>query len=294
MSLTVAVSLIVSVVLTVRDADAAPQAHAGEFCYLPTESNVAYSSITELPLGSPKQVLAYGNQRYQFAELWLPKIGVFPEQRAPLVVLVHGGCWLNSFDIRHTHALSTALAQSGYAVWSLEYRRTGDAGGGWPGSYEDIKSAIAYLPKLAEYSVDLDRVAIAGHSAGGHLALLAGADKLYDFNAVIGLAAIVDLEKYSYGKNSCQLATRQFMGGAVFDVPKAYQAANPAKKNLPHTTVLLHGERDTIVPTEHSTSTDVRHRIIDDAGHFDMIHPGTQAFQVLLQELAKAFSAQGS
>jgi acetyl esterase/lipase len=273
-----------------------------QFCYLPTRSNVEYSSIAELPVASPSEVIAYGNDQLQFAELWLPpSINLndvhstkAPLRRHPLVVLVHGGCWLNSFDIRHTHALSTALAQSGYAVWSIEYRRTGDQGGGWPGSYEDIKLALEYLPKLAEFSVDLGNVAIAGHSAGGHLALLAGADKRYDFKAVIGLAAIVDLAKYAKGNNSCQVATPKFMGGTPSDVPGAYDVGNPTKQNLHQTTVLLHGDQDSIVPIAHAKSSLSRQRLIEGAGHFDMIHPGTQSFRTLLQELARAFAKQGS
>ena len=269
-------------------------------CYLPTQSNVEYSEVATLPVASPQHVLSYGTGQFQFGELWLPTSNASGTSKSdfefkhPLLVLIHGGCWLNSFDIRHTHALSTALAQAGYAVWSVEYRRIGDEGGGWPGSYEDIKSAIAYLPKLIDYPIDLDRVAIAGHSAGGHLALLAGADQLYNFSAVVGLAAIVDLETYSKGSNSCQTATPSFMGGSVSERPLAYQAANPAKRALPNSTILLHGTKDTIVPVKHALSTDVSNRLIEGAGHFDMIHPGTKSYQALLSELAKAFTDKRS
>ena len=283
---------------SLADAQSIDRPTAGEkpaegLCYLPTESNVAYSEIALLPVASPTEVLDYGDKAYQFGELWLP-LDSSLERPSPLVILIHGGCWLNAFDIGHTHALSTALAQAGYAVWSLEYRRTGDKGGGWPGSYQDIKSAIAYLPKLAQYPVDLDKVAIAGHSAGGHLALLAGADAVYDFKAVIGLAAIVDLEQYSLGTNSCQAATAKFMGGSAAELPEAYQVANPAKRKLAKSTVLLHGTQDAIVPIAHAKQANMRHRIVDGAGHFDMVHPGTPAFQTLLQELARAFAEGGS
>ena len=82
--------------------------------------------------------MSYAGQPQQYGELWLPEgIGPFP-----VVVFVHGGCWLNAFDITHTHAASTALAQAGYAVWSLEYRRVGDPGGGWPGTFDDISLGV--------------------------------------------------------------------------------------------------------------------------------------------------------
>ena len=67
---------------------------------------------------------------------------------APLVILIHGGCWLNSFDVNHSRPLATALSQAGFAVWSLEYRRTGDPGGGWPGTLEDIQLALTQLERF--------------------------------------------------------------------------------------------------------------------------------------------------
>lgn len=289
-------SLIIAIFMLVNVHAQEHSANGGQFCYLPTQSNVTYSSVQELPVSSPNEVLNYGEKPFQFGELWLPVTNnsEMAVLRHPLIVLIHGGCWLNSFDIRHTHALSTALVQSGYAVWSVEYRRTGDDGGGWPGSFNDIKEAIEYIPRLESHPIELNQVAIAGHSAGGHLALLAGANELYDFSAVIGLAAIVDLEKYSQGSNSCQLATPKFMGGTIDEIPEAYKTANPAKLSLHKSTILLHGDSDAIVPIEHTRSTTAHSRIIEGAGHFDMLHPGTRSFRALLQELAKAFSKKAS
>ena len=292
------------------------EAGSGEVCYLPTQSNVAYKDVLALPVESPDHVISYGADQYQFAELWLPKQGLpkqglpsegamgdsesesalpkpidygEPIRRHPLVILVHGGCWLNAFDIKHTHALSTALKRAGYAVWSIEYRRTGDQGGAWPGSYNDIKSAISHLSKLQEYPINFNKVAIAGHSAGGHLALLAGSDKLYDFDAVIGLAAITDIVKYSRGDNSCQVATQRFMGGSVTEFPARYAAANPAVKSPHPSTVLIHGSIDSIVAPAHANYIKNDSHILEGAGHFDMVHPGTPSYQALLKELAKAF-----
>lgn len=260
-------------------------------CYLPTESNVSYSDVLALPKGSPDQVLSYGRDPLQFGELWLPaQSNVEAATRdVPLVVFVHGGCWLNAYDISHTHAFSTALAQAGYAVWSVEYRRTGDAGGGWPGSFEDILAAIDYVDQLPEQAIDLSKVAIAGHSAGGHLVLLASEASKTRFAATIGLAAIVDIEQYAQGSNSCEVATPKFMGGTPTQQPAAYEAANPAGKVLGETTVLVHGDVDTIVPLKQTAAYPQHLRLVEGAGHFDMIHPGTPAFQELLKQLARAF-----
>ena len=271
---------------------------AATFCYLPTESNVAYSDVLKQTTGSPVAVIPYADDPLQFGELWLPSNDSFDQKTAassshPLVVLIHGGCWLSAYDISHSHALSTALANSGYAVWAVEYRRSGNPGGGWPGSYHDILEAISHVNKLSEPRVDTEQVAIVGHSAGGHLALLAGADQSLNeqvnIAGVIGLAAIVDIESYALGTNSCQTATPQFMFGTPAEKPVAYAAANPANKVQHPNTLLLHGSLDNIVPLAQATTSGIEFQTIEGAGHFDMIHPSTQAFQALLKQLAVVF-----
>lgn len=267
---------------------ARPQDEMPVACYLPSKSNVNYSQVIELPTSSPTTLISYGEDDLQFAELWLPTPSS-SSFKHPLVIFIHGGCWLNQYDIKHSHALSTALSQSGYAVWSIEYRRVGDSGGGWPGSYNDIQQAILYASNLSDYPIDLSKIALVGHSAGGHLALLAGAKMKFNFSAVIGLAAIVDIEHYALGTNSCQLVTPQFMGGAATEKKVAYTLANPATQTLNDKNILLHGDQDSIVPIGPALKKDPSTRVIPEAGHFDMIHPGTPSFQQLLKELATAF-----
>lgn len=253
------------------------------------KSNVSYTSVTELPFTSPSAKLSYGdvNPDLQYGLLWMPD-DIAADGTAPLVVLIHGGCWLKQFDIQHSKALGSALAEAGYAVWSLEYRRTGDAGGGWPGSFEDIKQGVAFTSGLKGFQVDPGGAVIVGHSAGGHLALLAGAEAK-NVRAVIGLAAITDIVDYSRGGNSCQAATSEFMGGAYEANPAAYHAANPAEKSLHSHTVLLHGGKDSIVPPEQALVPGTARIMLEDAGHFDWIHPGTLAYQLLLSTLEDVF-----
>ena len=105
---------------------------------------------------------------------------------APLVILIHGGCWLNSFDVNHSRPLATALNHAGFAVLSLEYRRTGDPGGGWPSTLEDIQLAlcgggehdcieVAALLLLAwEGRLDADLLPLARHAALAVAALCEG------------------------------------------------------------------------------------------------------------------------
>jgi len=252
--------------------------------YPQTAAEVSFDSVTALDF-TPGSRIDYGSDPLQYGMLWLP------EQQAPLatIVFIHGGCWLNAYDISHTFAASTALAQAGYAVWSLEYRRTGDAGGGWPGSFEDIQKGIAHLAELEAQRLAQVPVILTGHSAGGHLALLAGAAET-EIQGVVGLAAISNIIIYSQGGNSCETAAAQFMGGDYAANTEAWEAANPAQL-LPHyNTVLLHGSADQIVPLQQAFVFGADTMVVQKAGHFDWVHPGTEAFARLLgvlQDLLK-------
>jgi len=251
--------------------------------YLPVPAQVSYQAVTTLPARAPDQQISYGSDPLQHGLLWFPTT----DQAKQLVVLVHGGCWLNAFGVDHTQAMATALSQAGHPVWSLEYRRSGDPGGGWPGSLNDIKSALQQLHLLQEHGITTEKVTIMGHSAGGHLALLA-ASELPDINwqQIIGLAAITDVSRYALGNNSCQQATTQFMAGLPHERPNAYQQANLIYRSLPQQVVLLQGDADRIVPELQSRLHAVHAEVLPGAGHFDWIHPGSPAFTRLLEHLS--------
>ena len=264
------------------------------FCYTPSRSNTSFSTLLESETDTPNSVIQYGEQDLQFAELWLPPASFLNSSKGvPLVIFVHGGCWLNAYDIEHSHALSTGLSRSGYAVWSIEYRRTGDAGGGWPGSFDDVALAIRFglndLGKHSEMSqnIDFENVSLLGHSAGGHLGLLAAAEPdIRDrLKQAIGLAAIVDLKLYSQDDNSCAAVTEQFMGASAQDEPEAYLAASLVGKNLPKNTIMMIGSEDTIVSAKQAQLIAYQTAEIQGAGHFDFIDPHSWAFNALLKIL---------
>ena len=248
--------------------------------YSSVADDVSFDDVLALPIQEPSAQIAYGDDPLQYGLLWMPAT----EEPAPLVILIHGGCWLNSFDVNHSRPLASALSQAGFAVWSLEYRRTGDAGGGWPGTLEDIQLALSSLNRLQGFDIDLNRIAVAGHSAGGHLALMAG-PVISQARAIIGLAAIVDMESYSRGDNSCQQAAPLFMGTPLAQSPELYALANPVQQALHPQSLLLHGGNDVIVPLNHFKEDVLPTSIVAGAGHFDWIHPGTAAYRLLLNTL---------
>ena len=124
--------------------------------YSLVESEVKFKAVMDLPTNQPDSKIAYGKNELQFGYLWLPE----QKLHKNLIVLVHGGCWLNAFGVDHSFPMATALSQAGHPVWSLEYRRTGDVGGGWPGSYEDIKLALMSLSKLKANGVERINVSL--------------------------------------------------------------------------------------------------------------------------------------
>lgn len=261
--------------------------------YHPAPPRPGYADITALPYREPDHVIAYGEHTDQYGLLWLARA---PEADAkPTLVLIHGGCWLNAYDISHTRALATALSQAGYPVWSLEYRRADETASAWPDSLDDLQQALSHRQTLAQYGAATGQLILLGHSAGGHLALLLAASleaAMPRAVSVVGLAAITDIVRYAAGDNSCQRAVKVFMGGDPQSLPQAYAAANPVALELRLPLTLLHGDRDEIVPLTQAQrlhGDNVTRVVQPGAGHFDWIHPGTPAFQVLLQTLERLY-----
>jgi hypothetical protein len=105
---------------------------------------------------APEKHIAYGAAPSQFVELFLPE-GSGPR---PVVVLLHGGCWTVDFGgIRQMRNMASALAAKGAAVWNVEYRRYDEEGGGYPGMYQDVASAVDLLREhAAGHALDLTRI----------------------------------------------------------------------------------------------------------------------------------------
>ncbi len=242
--------------------------------------NVSFAQVVSLEYTDADTQLSYGDKPLQFGKLWLPDAA-----SPPLIIFVHGGCWLNQFDLQYSYPMASALKQQGYAVWSFEYRRVGDPGGGWPGSLNDVVQAIEFIQSQNRYNFDWQQVSLLGHSAGGHLALLASKQLSVPVNRTIGLAPIVDITKYAQGQGSCQNAAISFMGGTPEQKPTAFAQANPVNYAYDENTVLLSGALDNIVPLTENPLPATQFQVIQGAGHFDWVHPGTPAFDLLMNYL---------
>ncbi|MCP1339355.1 alpha/beta hydrolase [Idiomarina sp. M1R2S28] len=243
---------------------------------------VSFQSVLELPSGSPDNNYNYGPQSSQFIQYWkAPK----QSDTAANVIFIHGGCWLKEYDITHTNPASSALRTAGFNVWSVEYRRLGEQGGEWPASLNDVKTAVHFI----QQKLNGQPVAVMGHSAGGHLAFLATTQETplaENINAVIGLAAITDMVSYTQAQGSCNRAASNLMKTAYTNEDD-YQAASPKAQKLHANTWLMRGTDDQIVPMSQTADLDVEKEQLEGAGHFDLIHPNSTAWEAIIQRLNK-------
>jgi acetyl esterase/lipase len=240
--------------------------------------------ILTLPPPPADARLAYGADPNQFADLRLPKTkGPFP-----IAMNIHGGFWRAKYDLAHTGHLCAALTAKGIATWNIEYRRVGNPGGGWPGTFEDIRSAYRYLPQIAKrYDFDSTRILVMGHSAGGQLALCLAAHES-SLKRVVSLAGVLDLQK-AWEQHLSNDAVVAFLGGKPSDVTEHYREADPTQLAIDHATAqwLIHGAGDDTVPSYFSRQyaelkktrgEDVHYTEISTASHFDLIDPRSTAW----------------
>lgn len=253
--------------------------------------------------------ISYGQEVLQFGDLYLPEGETGPH---PVVILIHGGFWRNGYGLSLMEGLAESLARRGIASWNIEYRRVGDANGGWPNTLLDVAQAADYIRELAPtYSLNLARVLAMGHSAGGHLAFwLAARHRLPEnspltssaplsLKGAISLAGAVDLE-HTWRLNLGNGAATELVGGGFDSVPERYSLASPAALlplGVPQ--VLIHGTSDDRVPliisqdyAKRATEAGDPVTLIELPGtdHFAVIDPRSTAWIATLREIQKLFT----
>jgi acetyl esterase/lipase len=226
--------------------------------------------------------LAYGADPNQFGDLRLPK----GEGPFSVAMSIHGGFWRAKYDLLHAGHLCAALTKKGLATWNLEYRRVGNAGGGWPGTFEDVANGYRFLSQIAkQYKLDARNVVVLGHSAGGQLALCLAAHEPAVTKAV-SLAGIVDMQR-AFELHLSNDAVVEFLGGKPEEVSDHYHEADPMRlASGKANQVLIHGTKDDIVPVsfsrtyvERKNSRNVNWLEIAGADHFDLIDPRSAAWK---------------
>ncbi|CAO4178526.1 alpha/beta hydrolase [Methylorubrum aminovorans] len=261
-----------------------------------TADPVELAAFRDLLRPPPTLQLTYGEAPSQVVDVFLP---ASPGPH-PVAVLIHGGCWSATTagreQMRH---LGPDLTHRGVAVWSIGYRRANEAGGGYPGTYQDISAALDRLAEEAKtYHLDLSRVVFLGHSAGGHLALWAAsrgslpaesplhAAPHLTPRAVISLGGVGDLATFArFVPVLCGL-------GIVERLAPADKLSEVSPAALPPAgvpVILVSGVLDRLTPpwVAYDYARAVRGRSrrapqlinVPDAGHFDLVTPSTPAWQ---------------
>lgn len=237
----------------------------------------------------PQRTHRLGQDPSQVADLHLPA-GPGP---FPVVVLLHGGYWKTRYGKLIVRPLARELAGLGWAVWNLEYRRVGPGsgprrrggGGGWPMTFDDVAGGIDALATV-DAPLDLTRVDVVGHSAGGQLALWAsaratlpegavGAAPVVPVRRVVALAPVTDMARAS---GPAEL----LLGGTADSVGVRWAQADPLRRGAPPVPALVvHGVDDATIPVARSRTYAARTgvELIEVPGsHSDPIDPSTSAW----------------
>jgi acetyl esterase/lipase len=169
---------------------------------------------------------------------------------APIVIAIHGGGWTRR-SREDMNEVALELARKGFAVFNISYRLAPKYR--FPEQVKDIRAAIRFLSDNAkEYGYDINRLALYGYSAGGHLAALVGmANDLergpkdtVKIKAVVAGGTPADLTKYEDSELVVKL-----MGGKYSEMRDAYKKASPmfhVNRGDPPI-FLFHGKNDWIV-----------------------------------------------
>lgn len=252
--------------------------------------------LLALPHRAPDYKIAYGDDSSEYGELRVPATA----GPHPLVILIHGGCWREFSSAPSIAPIADALKDDDIATWSIEYRRLHQPGGGYPGTYLDVAHAIDFVRTLApKYHLDLDRVIVAGHSAGGHLAAWAAARSriqagtpLYVANplplrGLVNLSGTPDMAASLPGlpsPNACgEDVVTEMLGGSPDAVPDRYaQVSAIAMLPLGIPQALFWGARDDQIPLNvaerytraaRELGDPVRLVVDSSAGHFEPASP---------------------
>ena len=218
-----------------------------------------------------RRIERYGDERDQHGELFVPGA-----QSRATVAVIHGGFWRDRYARDLMDELCADLAARGYTAWNVEYRRLG-SGGGWPETFDDVVAAVRHASA---------RVTI-GHSAGGHLALWAGARA--GVALAVSQAGVLDLDD-AWRRELSGNAASELLGGRR----ELTREASPASMlPLGISQFVVHGRADDIVPVEMSrgyvdkarAAGDAVELVETDEGHFECLDPCSESWAAITERL---------
>ena len=275
-------------------APAAPSAAAA-----PPGKLLTWPDLLGRPRPQPDATIRYGPYPRQKIDVWRPAGG----RRHRVVVMIHGGCWTTGIADRSLmNWVADDLRRHGVGVWNIDYRGVDLPGGGYPGTFRDVATAVDALRQHADdYRFDRDRVVAIGHSAGGHLALwLAGrrhlpkgsplrGDNPLDIRQVISLGGLPDLAAAAASPdNGCGTAVVAQLVGTPGSRPDIYSDTSvPRLLPLGVPQDLVNGREDRIIPfrlaTDYVASARkagdrVQLRTVPATGHVELIAPDSAAW----------------
>jgi acetyl esterase/lipase len=259
---------------------------------------------------APTERIPYGPAPLQYVELFEPR-GPGP---FPIAVLIHGGCFQNRYQgMPQMRGMAGALARKGVAVWSIEYRGVDTPGGGYPGSFQDIETALDLLAAQAPARhVDTSRLVVVGHSAGAIFGLWAAgrhnlprSSPLYrehplPVRKVVALGGSGDFRVTAKTilKESCGVDLDQITGSPTPARPTPLADTN-AFDQTPNgsQTVLINGDHDEIARPKESADYAARVRqrgdaaetiLLPNASHFDEVAVTSPAWSRVEPAILKA------
>lgn len=248
----------------------------------------------------------YGSDPSQEGDLFLP-------QGKPLATLClfHGGFWLMPYGRDQMTEVAQNLARQGFAVWNIGYRRIGEEGGAWPGTFDDAIASINHLQRLCEqYQIPGDtKIVLIGHSAGGQLAIWTGKQNDLDKSVhatlhvkpdlLVGLAPVIDLVK-TFEEQLGRQSVLHLLKGTPDEIPERYALYDPMQFSpgrIPQ--LIVHGKGDDVLPVQWSrdyvervgsAGSEIELIEISGGGHMDFIDSKSPAITALTDFLIKRYS----
>ena len=221
---------------------------------------------------------------------------------APVIFFIHGGFWKNKYHIDNNchDTLKRFYVDRGFVFVDVEYRARDDVGGGYPGTCDDVYDAYRYFISSCFFSlscsIDLDRIVIMGHSAGGQLALRLST--LVKCSLVVCIAPccnLVEGVKCELGDDGT--AVLRFMGCHYSDCIEAYEDAGSGLYSSLSPQFIVSGGLDVDIPSDYVYDHYVSKRKkefgiteylhVSNADHYDLTNASHESTSMILSVILK-------